>query len=125
MKDGRERRWRRQWVEPGSPADHAALRGGHIELVIGGNSLLLGGDIVVSINGVPMTRPDQLAAVMRGLKVGNMLKLKLFRDGEYREVEYKLPERPLLPGDVPSSGTFSPAPNAAPDARTQMRLKVR
>ena len=35
-------------VEPGSPAEKAGIRGGDIELTIGGSSLLLGGDIVVS-----------------------------------------------------------------------------
>ena len=110
-------------VEPGSPAESAGLRGGHLELTIGGNSLLLGGDIVVSINGIAMNQSGQLIAAMRAIKVGQTLKLRLFRDGSYREVEYKLPERPLLPGDLPASGTFMPAPG--PDTRTLMRQRLR
>ena len=39
---------------------------------------------------------------MRGLRVGGELKLRVFREGSYRIVQYALPERPLLPGDVPS-----------------------
>ena len=38
---------------------------------------------------------------MRALRVGADLTLRVFRAGSYREVRYTLPERPLLPGDVP------------------------
>jgi putative serine protease PepD len=110
-------------VEPGSPAENAGLHGGHIELTIGGNSLLLGGDIVVTLNGVAMNQPDRLAAAMRAIKVGSTLKLRLFREGSYREVEYKLPERPLLPGDLPDNATYTPAPQ--PDSKAQMRGRLR
>ena len=97
-------------VEPGSPADKLGVRGGEMELSIGGSSLLLGGDIVVSLNQTPMNDPEKLAGIMRGLKVGSQLKLRLFRQGKYLDIEYKLPERPLLPGDLPEEGTFSPLP---------------
>ena len=86
------------------------LRNKGIELSIGGSSLLLGGDIVVSLNQAPMNDPEKLAGIMRSLKVGSQLKLKLFRQGKYLDIEYKLPERPLLPGDLPEGGTFSPVP---------------
>jgi len=95
-------------VEPGSPADKAGIRGGVMELSIGGSSFLLGGDIVVSLNGAPMNEPEKLSAIMRGVKVGSRLKLKLFREGKYLDLEYALPERPLLPGDLPDVGMLAP-----------------
>jgi serine protease Do len=110
-------------VEPGSPAEHAGLHGGHLELTIGGNSLLLGGDIVVMLNGVAMTQPDQLSTAMHAIKVGSTLKMRLFHEGTYREVEYKLPERPLLPGDLPDNGTFMPTP--VPDTKAHIRGRMR
>ncbi len=97
-------------VEPGSPAEKLGVRGGEMELSIGGSSLLLGGDIVVSVNGALMNDPEKLAGIMRALKVGSQLKLKLFRQGKYLDIDYKLPERPLLPGDLPEGGTFAPLP---------------
>ena len=96
-------------VEPGSPAERAGLRGGEIELTLGGSSVLLGGDIVVSVNGTPMDTPDHLLSIMGGLKVGSELKLKLFQRGTYRDVAYTLPERPLLPGDLSDGDTFAAA----------------
>jgi S1-C subfamily serine protease len=91
-------------VEPNSPADKLGIQGGSMELTLGGSSFLLGGDIVVEINGVKVTDGDALATAMRGLKVGSKLALKLFRQGQYRDLEYALPERPLLPGDIPAQG---------------------
>ena len=88
-------------VEPGSPAEKAGIEGGTMELSLAGTSVLLGGDIIVSINGAPTTASQNLGQIMRGLKVGGTIKLRLFRQGKYREVQYLLPERPLLPSDLP------------------------
>jgi S1-C subfamily serine protease len=110
-------------VEPGSPAEKAGIRGGTMELSIGGVSLLLGGDIVVSLNGAPMNEPEKLTEIMRGLKVGSRLKLRLFREGKYVNVEYSLPERPLLPGDLPEAGTFAPA--LPPEGKSDMSRRLR
>jgi S1-C subfamily serine protease len=109
-------------VEPGSPADKAGIRGGVMELSIGGSSFLLGGDIVVSLNGAPMNEPEKLSGIMRGLKVGSRLKLRLFREAKYLELEYNLPERPLLPGDLPEAGTLLPAipPHGKSDMSRQL-----
>jgi hypothetical protein len=39
--------------------------------------------------------------VVRSLKVGDTVKLEYFREGETRSAEVVLPERPVLPGDLP------------------------
>ncbi len=101
-------------VEPGSPAETAGLRGGEIEFTLGTISLLLGGDIVTVINGVPATDPDKIAPMMRTLKVGDTLTLSVFRDGETRRIVYVLPERPLLPGDLPEEQAGSQQPLVMP-----------
>jgi serine protease Do len=96
-------------IEPGSPADRAGLRAGQLEIAIGGREFLLGGDIVTEVNGKRLTSDDKLAEAMRALAVGDTLRLTVFRQGEYIKVEYVLPERPVLPGDVPGQSTLSPA----------------
>jgi serine protease Do len=102
-------------IEPGSPAEAAGLRGGRLELELEGRTYLLGGDIVTSINGRAIETPDALAEAMRALRVGADLKLRVFREGSYRDVQYSLPERPMLPGDVPgdrATAVITPAGRA-------------
>ena len=95
-------------IEPGSPAESVGLRGGEIEFTLGTLSLLLGGDIVTRINGVPTNDAARIAPIMRALKVGDTLSMSVFREGETREVSYTLPERPLLPGDLPEEQPGQP-----------------
>ena len=101
-------------VEPGSPAESAGVRGGEVEFTLGTISLLLGGDIVTRINGVPTTEAEKIAPIMRNLKVGDTLKMSVFRENETREVNYTLPERPLLPGDLPEEQADLQQPTLSP-----------
>ena len=87
-------------VEPGSPAERVGIRGGTLDLVVAGHDYLVGGDIVTRLNGMRLDSDERLEEAMRQLEVGKTLRLTLFRDGQEREVEYELPERPILPGDT-------------------------
>jgi serine protease Do len=89
-------------IEPASPAEKAGLHGGELELIVAGRDFLIGGDIITKINGIEVTSPETMLEKLKSLSVGSVLNMKVFRQGKYLEVKYPLPERPLLPGDVPS-----------------------
>ena len=100
-------------VEPGSPAEAADIRGGQLDLVIAGQAMLLGGDIITAINGTVVDSPLRLAEAMRDLKVGSILRLKVFREGHSRDVECTLPERPFLPSDLPNQRPSFSSPSTS------------
>jgi len=95
-------------VEPGSPAEQVNLRGGKLELTIAGYEYLLGGDIITKLNGTPLTTPENIIAALAELQVGKTINLTLFREGNYLDVQYTLPERPLLPGDISDQTAVAP-----------------
>lgn len=101
-------------VEPGSPAERLGLHGGALDVVVGGQALLLGGDIVTNVNGAPIGDPQKLTETMRPLKVGDTVRLTLFRAGHVREVELVLPERPTQPGDLPGQRPTLPLVDRQP-----------
>ena len=89
-------------VEPGSPAERAGVRGGELPITIIGEEFLLGGDIITAINGQSLGDPEKFIALIHSLKVGDRVNLVLFREMKTRKVDLILPERPILPGDLPS-----------------------
>jgi len=69
-------------LEPGSPAEKAGVQGG------------------VLPNGQPLNDPEKYTKFVQSLKVGDKVRLNLYREGKIRVVEFSLSERPILPGDL-------------------------
>ncbi|MGA2959154.1 MAG: trypsin-like peptidase domain-containing protein [Thermodesulfobacteriota bacterium] len=88
-------------VEPGSPAERVGVHGGELPITIVGTEFLLGGDIITEINGQSMDNPEKLIKLVRSLKVGDRLNLTLYLAMKTRKLEFDLPERPILMGDLP------------------------
>ena len=88
-------------VEPGSPAERVGVQGGHLPITIVGTEFLLGGDVITEINGQAMDDQEKLLKLIRSLKIGDKLNLTLYRGGKTRTVEFNVPERPILAGDLP------------------------
>lgn len=59
---------------------------------------MLGGDIIVSINGQEVKNGEQYLRVFRQLKAKQAVTLKLYRDGEAHTLDITLGERSLPPG---------------------------
>jgi S1-C subfamily serine protease len=91
-------------VEPGSPAEQAGLQGGNLLIAVAGEEFLFGGDILTMINGQSTGETDRFFQLIHSLHVGDTVRLTFSRNGKTRQVEFRLPERPLLPGDLPPAG---------------------
>lgn len=87
-------------IDPGSPADTAGLRSGILPIKVAGQELLFGGDIILSANGKALDSDAVYQGFVKSLKVGDTVKLTIYREGEKHKVEWLLPERPMLPGDT-------------------------
>lgn len=81
-------------VEPGSAADRLGLRGGDLEISVGGFDFLLGGDIITAVNGVHIDSLDTALAVVRDLRIGQEITVDYVRQGESLQGKVTLEERP-------------------------------
>jgi S1-C subfamily serine protease len=89
-------------VEPGSPAEKVGLRGGAVPVQMGMQTFLLGGDIITEIDDKKPAVMSEIAAIVAGFKIGQVVNLKCFRPGQgFRTISVTLTERPVLPGDLP------------------------
>ncbi|MEN8140477.1 MAG: trypsin-like peptidase domain-containing protein [Thermodesulfobacteriota bacterium] len=72
-------------VQQGSAADKAGLRGTRR-----GQGGIILGDIIVGVNGVAVSSPADLARQLANYKIGEVVILKLIRDGQEFQVEVPL-----------------------------------
>lgn len=97
-------------IEPESPALQAGVHGGGLPITIAEMEFLLGGDIITEINGQSLDEPDKFVKLIRSLKVGDKVRLTLYREKKTEKVEFNLPERPILPSDLRLSGSSALLP---------------
>jgi S1-C subfamily serine protease len=83
-----------QSVGEGSPAAKAGLRAGRITAQLDGAPIVLGGDIITAVDGRPIRTSEELRDRIAGKKSGTKVKLTIVRDGDEREVEVQLGQRP-------------------------------
>ena len=81
-------------VEDGSPAQTIGLRAGNLDVTIEGESWILGGDILVAVDGQDVKSSEQYAKVLRPLKATQSIEVMVFRDGARRTFTVTLGERP-------------------------------
>jgi len=79
----------------GSPAEQAGLRGGTARVRIGNYLAIIGGDIVVSLDGQPVESADDLIAKLGRLEPGTEVVLKVIREGRTLSVTVLLAEEPI------------------------------
>ncbi len=78
-----------------SPASKAGLRGGSSSVLIEGQEFLVGGDIIVSVNGTKIINNDALAAYLSENTLPNeTVVLGIIRSGTFMTVNVVLGQRP-------------------------------
>jgi len=95
-----------QDVAPGSPARDAGLRAGTKESDT--PPLVLGGDLIVKVDGVRIEEPDQVAAAIADNRPGDKIVIEYYRGKKLRKVELTLGKRPKR---VPQSGNRGQEPD--------------
>ena len=81
-------------VAGGSPGSQLGLHPGSFRVTIGGETVLLGGDVVLEVLGIPIVDEAALeksAAALARLSMGDLLTVKVLRGGKVMELSSRLP----------------------------------
>jgi S1-C subfamily serine protease len=77
-----------QKVLPGGAAERAGLRGGTEKAYVGNTQILLGGDLIIAIDGEQVSTPQDIAAMMDKHQAGDVVSMTVLRNR--RQVTVKL-----------------------------------
>jgi S1-C subfamily serine protease len=86
-----------QRVRTDSPAAQAGLRGGTTQVVVDGESYLVGGDVITKADGQPIESAEQLRSVVTSKQPGDEITLEVHRQNETKEVTVRLGRQPNTP----------------------------
>jgi S1-C subfamily serine protease len=81
-------------VQSGGPADQAGMHGSFKPVLINGQRVLIGGDVITSIDGTSIANFDDLQAYLQNAKPGQQVKLTILRDGSEQTLSATLAEHP-------------------------------
>src|SRR3984957_18615251 len=81
-----------QEVDPGSPSARAGLKGGREVVQIGNAQLMMGGDLIIAIDGKPIERQDAISRSLARTRSGDTVELTIYRGGRTTNVRVKLGE---------------------------------
>ncbi|MBN1906896.1 MAG: trypsin-like peptidase domain-containing protein [Deltaproteobacteria bacterium] len=82
-----------QMVFPNSPADKAGFQGGDRYAIIGGMQIVIGGDLIVSIDNEKITDNRKLVSILNRKKIGQKITVEFYRGKRLMKQEILLAER--------------------------------
>ena len=94
-----------QQVVPGGPAAKAGLRAGNTQTSGG---LVIGGDLIVKIDGKQIAAPNDVVAVVSAHKPGDKVQVQFYRGGKLKTVTVTLGNRPANAGGTSQSQQQGP-----------------
>ncbi|KAA6455839.1 trypsin-like serine protease [Acidobacteria bacterium AB60] len=77
-----------QKVIPGGAAERAGLRGGNQQVYLGNTPIMIGGDLIVAIDGQQVTDPQDISTMMDNHQAGDTISVTILRGR--REITLKL-----------------------------------
>ncbi len=77
-------------VLPGGAAERAGLRGGNQRMYQGNTPVMLGGDLIVAVDGQEVATPQDLSAVMNRHRAGDAVTVTVFRGKRRLDVKVVL-----------------------------------
>jgi S1-C subfamily serine protease len=81
-----------QKVIPGGAAERAGLRGGNEQAYVGNTPIMLGGDLIVAIDGQEVTDPQDISAIMDKHQAGDTVNVTVLRGRRQMTVKLTLGE---------------------------------
>jgi len=81
------------YVEPGSSADQAGIRGGTQRVRVGIYRVVIGGDYIVRMDDRPVTTTEDLTSYLLNRTPGDTVTLTLYRNGREMQVRMEMREK--------------------------------
>jgi len=81
-----------QKVVPGGAADRAGLRGGNEQAYVGNTPIMLGGDLIVAIDGQQVTDPQDISVIMDRHQAGDTITVTILRGRRQMNIKLILGE---------------------------------
>jgi S1-C subfamily serine protease len=82
-------------VTRGGPAAAAGIKGGDQVAQAGMRRITIGGDVITSIDGQPVTNQFDIGKILNRKRPGDTVPVTLYRGGKKMDVQVKLAERPV------------------------------
>ena len=93
-----------QTVTSGGPAANAGLKAGTTQATVDGNTITIGGDIIIAINGARIRNGDDLSTYLEENTLpGQTVSLTIVRNNQTMNISVVLGARPAPPGSGTSS----------------------
>src|SRR5439155_5468264 len=79
-------------VVPGGAADRAGLKGGTERAYLGNQPIMIGGDLIVALDGQEVQDQQQLSRIMNNHRAGDTVKVTIYRGKRKMEMDVTLGE---------------------------------
>ena len=81
-------------VFPGSPAADGGLRAGTVDVTVASEPWMMGGDLIVSLQGRSLRTMEDFVSAFKSLKIGETVSVEFIRDRMRRRASLVVAERP-------------------------------